>query len=541
LIRERHSRAIDACIVVGGLHFVLFAVVAIARLTYDFDVEWMEGGELLHAVRLLEGKPIYARPSADFTAFFYTPLYPYVVAALGRPLGGISYALGRGVSLASTLATMGLLAAAVWREAGARYALLAVGMYAALDRFGGTFFDVARPDALALALAFGSAAIARNPRRDGSVVAAALLSVLAVFTKQTMAILAVAVAACLLVRDRRRGIVFCVVAIVSGGLAWLALQRATSGWFAFYVVSGHQSHGFYWANLLFYFWRDLLFLAPLLLLLPLAWGWAAYPRSLLIKLLGAYLAVAFLQRAFTLDYPPHMYFRELVYESPRVLLLLPPAAIAALLFSFPQAKLSANPETPKVGYWVWMFGASLVASAVGHATQWAYKNAFLPCALFGALLVAIASRDLAGRSPLARLATAVAIAIQLLALGDLPNSRMPDAVDRAHLVALRERLARLEGRVLVLAHPLLAYERDGRPSLHQMSLSDVQTLGGVPDFDHKAAQHTWSAVVVDDGDSLEVPAAIQQFYRPAETLDGPWMKTGVRVHPAALWIPRAER
>lgn len=120
-------------------------------------------------------------------------------------------------------------------------------------------------------------------------------------------------------------------------------------------------------------------------------------------------------------------------------------------------------------------------------------------------------------------------------------SRMPDAGDRASLVALRERLARFEGRVLVLAHPLLAYDRDGRTALHQMSLSDVQTLGGIPDFEAQAAQHTWSAVVVDDGDGLEVPAAIQRFYQPAETLDGPWMKTGLRVHPAALWVPRAER
>ncbi len=531
---RRGSWAIDVCIALGAAHAALFAVVAIARLTYPFDLEWMEGGELMAAVRILEGKSLYASPSVDFTAFFYTPLYPAVVACLAHFSGGVTYALGRGVSLASTLAAMSLLGLVVRREAGVRYALLAVGTYAALDRFTGTFSDLARPDALALTLAFGSAALARYGARDRSAVFAAILVVLATFAKQTMGVLALGIALFLLIRDRRRGVIFCGVAAVLGGLAALVLERATDGWFAFYVLSGHGSHKFYGDNLFFYFWRDVLILAPLVLLLPLAWGRAAFPGSVVVWLLGLHLAAAFAQRALTLNYPPHMYFRDLAYESPRVLVLVPPLLIAGLLFLRP---IDRSPATFRPDpFWLCMFAASLLQSAIGHSTQWAYKNAFLPAALFGALFLALAARDLVERG--GTYVVAAAFALQLISLADAPSSRLPDAVDRSLARAFRDRLARIQGPVLVLAHPFEAYEHDGRTYFHQQALADVARLGGVEDFRVRASQHAWSAVVTDEGDGLPTPDAIREFYKPVETLDGPWMKTGVRVHPATLWTAR---
>ena len=529
--------AVDACIALGAAHAAIFAVAAAARLTYPFDLEWMEGGELLHAVRLLEGKSLYARPSVEFTAFFYTPLYPALVACLARVTGAVTYALGRSVSLASTVAAMGLLGVVVRREAGIRYALLAVGTYAALDRFSGTFSDLARPDALALALAFGSAVVARYGARERSAVVAAVLIVLAAYTKQTMAIMGLGIGLWLLLRHRRRGLTYGAVAIVGGGLAALLLERASGGWFSFYVVSGHRSHRFYGDNLFFFFWRDVLFLAPLVLLLPLAWARAAYRGSVVVGLLGLHLAAAFIQRALTLNYAPHMYFRDLSYESPRVLLLVPPLLIAGLLFLRP----IAGPPPAHVGgvqgdFWLWMFGAALATSAVGHSTQWAYKNALLPAALFGALFLALAARDLVERGD--AFVVAAAFAIQLIALADAPSSRWPGAIDRAQARAFEDRLARVRGPVLVLAHPFAAYEHDGETSFHQQALSDVARLGGVPDFRARASEHAWSAVVTDEGDGLATPDEIKEFYRPVERLDGPWMKTGVHVHPATLWVAR---
>jgi len=525
-----HPRALRVCVALGALHLALLAWVGFMRLRYPFDVEWMEGGQLTHAIRLAEGKPIYAPPGADFTAFFYTPLYPRVVAFLARAPGAVTHALGRGVSLASTFATLIMLAGVVRREAGARYAWLAVGTYAALDRFSGTFTSVARADALALALAFFAAILARYGRRTPSAVAAAVVAVLAVFTKQTMVILGVAIAGWLLVTNRRRAWAFVGVATVLGVAASLWLERSTHGWFSFYVASGHQSHAFFWANLWFYFFRDVLFLAPLLLLLPLVWARAAFPGSGLVTLAGVHLVVAFTQRALTLDYPPHMYFRDLSYESPRWLLLIVPASIAALLFS---RRPSLAVPRVRASFWFWMFGAATLTSAVGHATQWAYKNAFMPIALFGALFLALAIRQLGARAHVL-----AALALQLAVLFDAPASRLPSSTDHAKVRALRERLARIDGPVLVIAHPLLSYEHDRAVHVHQMGLKDVAALGGVDDFRARAAAHLWRAVIVDEGDGIDVPPPIREHYRPAERLEGPWMKTGVRCRPAYLWLPR---
>lgn len=536
---RRHPQlAVDVCIVLGALHFLLFLWVAAARVSYPFDVEWMEGGQLSHAVRLLQGKPIYARPTADFTAFFYTPLYPGLVASLARVFGDVTHALGRSVSVVASLSTFGLLFWVVRREVGVRYALLAVGTYAALDRFTGTFTSVARADALALALAFGGVVVARYGRSNRSAVAAALLAVLAVFTKQTMVVLGIGVAGFLLLVDRRRGLYFVGCSMFLGVAASLWLEKASGGWFSFYVASGHQRHAFFGMNVLFFFWRDVLFLAPLLLLVPLAWARAELGRSALVGLLALHLLVAFVQRALTLDYPPHMYFRELAYESPRFLLLIPPVLIALFLARF--RELEFRPTGMRAGsFWLWMFVAALVASALGHATQWAYKNAFLPMALFGSLFVVLAAKSLAERSAGARVAVAAAFAVQLVVAFDAPASRMPSSADRAKLAALRERLSHVQGSVLVIAHPMLAYEHDGHVQVHQMSLADVAAMGGVDDFDRKASEHAWSAVVTDEGDGLEAPASIRAHYEVKEPVDGPWMKTGVLTHPALLWVPKS--
>jgi hypothetical protein len=531
---SRATWLIRGCLALGALHVLLLLVVAFSRAAYAFDVEWMEGGELTHAVRLLQGDPIYAKPSYEFTAFFYPPGFPAVVATLAHGFGDISYALGRGVSIAATLLTLALLYGVVRRSTNVLFALLAVALYAALDRVSGTFSTVARPDALAYALIFAAAALARYGEQTRSAIVAALLGVAAAYTKQTTVVFGLGIAAWLLWKDRKRGVVYSVILTVLGGaIAW-ALDRTTEGYFWFYVVSGHQHHAFFWSNALFYFYRDLLLLAPLLLLIPVAWGVAF--RKVPWWALGLLVLAAFIERVFTLGHTAHMYFREVAYESPPVLLLIPPLLIAGLLG---RAALGGAASAPSLdGYWMWLFVLSLLAGALGHATQWAYKNAFMPTVLFGSVFVCLAAHDLWKRSSVAASCVAVSVGLQLIALVDNPLSRMPSAEDHGRVEALRERLEAIPGDILVSAHPLLTYELSGQVHFHQMSLSDVAQQGGVKDFERAVANHRWSAIVTDEGDGLGPPAIVQRHYRLVERLDGPGMRTGVRVHPAALWLPK---
>ena len=59
----------------------IFGWMVAHRLPYPYDLEWMESGMLCHALRLLNGQPIYAPPSVDFIPHLYTPLWSMVVVA----------------------------------------------------------------------------------------------------------------------------------------------------------------------------------------------------------------------------------------------------------------------------------------------------------------------------------------------------------------------------------------------------------------------------------------------------------------------------
>lgn len=532
-------RLLNLAVAVGLVYALVFVAIAVVRAGYPFEVEWMEGGMLTHAARLREGRPIYARPSADFVSFFYTPLYPTLLAGLGWLFGGLGFTLGRAVSLLATLATFGLLYRIGRREAGPRYGLLAAGLYAALFRTNGAFYDLVRPDALFLLLVLAAVYVAWYRPTWGGVAGAAVLFVAAFFTKQTASVFVPAVGLYLLVRDWRHGLAFFVLTFGLGAAAVWLYDRSTDGWFWTYIFEGHQGHLFYWKNILMEYWRDVLFLAPLLLLLPLAWFRDKVPVPALTLLLAAHWTYAFVFRARTLDYVPHMYYRELFYEEPRWLILIPPALIAALLLLYRLRNGRTAPRTH--GFWLWMFVAGVGASGLNHSTQWAYANCFMPLSLFAAILIALATRDLVeaaeAHRPRWTALVPLALLVQLGAWYYDPLAQIPRASDRAALVDLEGRLARVEGRLFAPAHPFLSYARDGTLHLHQMGIQDVAFLGGVRDLPGRLARREWAAVLVDERN--HVPG-LEPHYYPLERLRYPdpgalRTKTGFLVRPAVLW------
>src|SRR5512138_451567 len=66
---------------------VTFVHVALQRLGYPLELEWMGGGVIDHVRIVLSGQPLYRAPSVDFTPFIYTPLYYYLVAAVSQLVG----------------------------------------------------------------------------------------------------------------------------------------------------------------------------------------------------------------------------------------------------------------------------------------------------------------------------------------------------------------------------------------------------------------------------------------------------------------------
>jgi len=213
----------------------LYLSIALLRVTYPFDLEWMEGGSVEHVRRVLTGRPIYLAPSLEFIPYPYPPLYYYVSAAVAQILGVTPTSL-RLVSIVSSLASFVAIYLLVKRETGNRYAAgLAAGLFAATFRIGGAWFDIARVDSLFLALFLSGLYLIRAHTKHTMLVCAGLLFSLAILTKQTALVMTGPVILCLAMTDVRRALILIgVVGLVAGG-GTLALDYLSDGWYTYYI------------------------------------------------------------------------------------------------------------------------------------------------------------------------------------------------------------------------------------------------------------------------------------------------------------------
>ena len=175
------------------------------------------------------------RRLARVVPFFYTPGYPAALAALGKIFGGVDFGLARSVSLAATLFTLWLLFQVVRRETDTRFGFIAVGLYAALFRTNGAFYDLARPDSLYIAIVFSGCILIYREVRWRGVFAASIVFCLGFLTKQTSSVFVPPLVLYLLWRDWRQGLVFAALTTgLTSGAVWL-IDQATDGWFWTYI------------------------------------------------------------------------------------------------------------------------------------------------------------------------------------------------------------------------------------------------------------------------------------------------------------------
>lgn len=231
----------------------------------------MEGGSLIQVLRILQGQPLYTRPSLQYIPYIYPPFYFYV-SALAAWLTGIHWFSSlRLVSIAATVGTGYLIYRLVDLETRSHYwAFVSAGLFAATFRESGFWFDIARVDMLFTFLfVAGAYALARPGPFHGA--AAGLLFALAFYTKQTMAGPALAIFVYLLLIRRWRfaletGITFAGVSIF---LLFIENSRS-DGWYSFYVFYLPSLHRFFEPAWLALFLAGSRLLGLLLVALPLA-------------------------------------------------------------------------------------------------------------------------------------------------------------------------------------------------------------------------------------------------------------------------------
>jgi hypothetical protein len=474
-----------------GLHGRLFA----ARVGFPLDLEWMEGGVLVHAQRVAQGQPLYVKPSVDFIPFLYTPFYYVVLAALSKvvPLG---YTLARTVSLLSFAGALALLVWAAVRQAppgrlprglAALVGLAGAGAVAAGFEFSGAFYDLARSDSLLLLLEAAALVAALWGRGWPSAAAAGLAMGLAFLTKQTGPVVGVGIGLGLLVTNWRRGLVYGAVSGVLMGLGLLYLVKSSGGWFWTYIFKLHQSHPFRF---------DTLHSTP-----PTMWK-HAWPTLIALALSTAGLALG----------------RQLRRSD-------------AILWG---AAL-----------------AGIAAGVLGFATMWAWPNAFIPTVYFPLFAAAVLTARLAvhavedARAGAVALAAACALVLggQSVVAGK-PNfaARMPTAVDRAAAARFLETLRALPGDGFIPFHPFYSVLAKKRPYVHRMGVMDVRdSLGRPAGLDQAIAEHRFPWIILDWKSQPGEWPTLDRAYRPVrelhEGLDAVRTFAGAETSPRTLSIP----
>lgn len=85
--KERLGASLKPLLVSVGVIFILaYVLTALARISYPYELEAMEGGMVDHVLQILDGGRLYGPPSIQFVPYAYPPLYYYLAAALSHVL-----------------------------------------------------------------------------------------------------------------------------------------------------------------------------------------------------------------------------------------------------------------------------------------------------------------------------------------------------------------------------------------------------------------------------------------------------------------------
>lgn len=244
-VMERSLRALLLLFCIGFVLLDLYIILS--RIFFKYELEWLEGDSLIEVNRILAGAGLYVKPSVNFVSLIYPPIYFYV-GALFAKVGGLGFGPLRLVSFLSTIICSVVLFRMVKEKTIAWFAaLLAIGCFASMFMITGQWFDIARVDMLAVALAFVAVFMARereakrNPWND---VASGALFSLAFLTKQHALIPFLAIAAYYLIFNQRILLNLVIGFVLTTAILFGYFWVSSEGWIGYYLFQVPAGHTF---------------------------------------------------------------------------------------------------------------------------------------------------------------------------------------------------------------------------------------------------------------------------------------------------------
>jgi uncharacterized membrane protein len=268
--KELFSYSRYALLILCVVFIGIASLVILIRITYPFELEWLEGESLQLCNLVMDGETLYSKPGIEFTPAIYTPLFFYV-GALFSSIFGLSLPAIRAVSLVSLLGAVWLIYSFAKKETSSRFwGAVAVGFFAATFRTGGAWFDIARVDMLFLVFCLGAVYIVRWASSPKMLAAAGLLMFLAFFTKQAGILPALALSIYLVMKNQRRSLYFILGFWPAAVAIVIVMNNFTGGWFFYFVFDlPAQQKTIEW--LYTGFWKyDIMGRLPILSILSLA-------------------------------------------------------------------------------------------------------------------------------------------------------------------------------------------------------------------------------------------------------------------------------
>ncbi|MFT5287100.1 MAG: 4-amino-4-deoxy-L-arabinose transferase-like glycosyltransferase [Planctomycetota bacterium] len=471
-------------------HVALFIYAVSGRLFYPFELEWMEGSCVDLVARIRAGSAIYGEPSLEFVPYLYAPFYFYISAAVSTLTGDGFLAL-RLISVLATAGCFELVRRWVSKQSHSSAAGFSAGAaFLACFAIGGAWLDLGRVDSLFLFLLLLASYLLRFGESQRSLILAAGIATLAILTKQTGLPVALALVGALAFRPRAMLVFGGCLLLFAGGATWL-LDWLHDGWYWFFSYELPARHSIMTKDLLSFWWIDMLSTVPVLFALTLAFLYrlakAKQFESLVFHggLVGGMLIAAYLSR-----------LHRGGYEN----VLLPAYLVLALHAGFQLAHSWSS--------------TTLRNSLSTHVIRWGVSIAFI---------------------------------LQLAALVYDASALIPTSEDRRAGYELVERIASVEGDVLIPSHGYLAAAAGKQTYAHLMAIEDLRR-SGEEQIAHKLkleinaalADHRFGALCLDDAFMVGTYAVKPSYKKAGEVFDDEhvfWPTTGRATRPKFFWVP----
>ena len=477
-------------IAIAILYIIVYLYVVFNRITYPFELEWMEGGSVDHIKRILDGEKLYVKPTLEFVPYIYPPLYFYTSAVLSKIMG-VGFLPLRVVSFISSLGCFLMIYLIVKNETKDKFSgILASSLFAATFSISGAWFDIARVDSLFLFFLLAAIYLVRFKESVNSEVLAGILITLSFLTKQTALVIAIAlILYCMLTK---RGRFFIATTIILIGGSTLILDSMHDEWYVYYIFDLPTKHEMI-SDILYGFWIE-----DLLMTLPVA----------------AIMAAVYLLKTKT----------KPIKEDFKFYLLIAASMIGGSWFSRIHAGGYNNVLIPAYAIISILFGLSIIMLPEYLRKRTKHKKHALKIFVY------------------------IACMIQFGLLFYNPGEQIPTQNDLDAGWKLIEKIGEIEGEVFFMRHGYLSAMVGKKTYAHELAIMDVVRGDPERNISYDLGQEVAQAVldnfsaVISDEDYWMLQRNLDQSYRKEESIFQDeavfWPVTGMKTRPEWIFVPR---